>query len=130
MAYGGGGNGLIYVYNGNSIKQTLDFHGEDSGFVGAINWVGGKLFSGSRDGKVLITDTSSMTCIKGFQADALPRAIDSHLGKIVVGLRNGNIEEYDIESGEQKVLSSSHNDGEVWGLDSDGTYVYTTGDDN
>jgi WD40 repeat protein len=28
------------------------------------------------------------------------------------------------------LISTSHNDGEVWGLDSDGTYVYTSGDDN
>jgi len=61
-AYSGGANSLIYVVAGNSVKQTLNFH-EGGGFVGAISWVGGKLYSGSKDGKILITDTSSMSCI-------------------------------------------------------------------
>lgn len=48
-------------------------------------------------------------------------------------MRNGKIEEYNLDEGEgmaARVLHESHNSGEVWGLASDGVNVYTTADDN
>lgn len=61
----------------------------------------------------------------------MPRAIDCfNHEKFVVGLRNGSIVECNIESGEMNTLMQSHNDGEVWGLDMDSAYIYTSGDDN
>ena len=98
-AYAGGSNALIYVYNGNTCKTTLGFHGQ--GFVGAIIWIQGKLYSGGRDGRVVITDTATLTQEKAFDFGWLPRAIDSFNNeKFVVGLRNGSIVECNIESGE------------------------------
>jgi len=117
------------VYAGNTCKTTLGFHG--SGFVGAIMWNAGKLYSGGRDGRVVITDTETLTQEKAFDFGVLPRAIDVFNGeKIVVGLRSGTIVECNIESGEMTTVMQSHNDGEVWGLDMDSGFIYTSGDDN
>lgn len=127
--YAGASNGLIYVVGGSAVKSTLDFHA-GGGFVGAINWSEGKLFSGSKDGKICVTDTSSMTCIQAMAVGTLPRAIDSMNSLLIVGMRSGRIEEFDLETGESKLIHESHNDGEVWGLSSDGTHVFTSGDDN
>ena len=41
-AFAGGANSLIYVWNGNSCVKTLGFH--ERGFIGAINWIDGKLY--------------------------------------------------------------------------------------
>jgi len=129
QAYAGGSNSLIYVFAGNTCKTTLGFHG--SGFVGAIIWIQGKLYSGGRDGRVVITDSATLSQEKAFDFGVLPRAIDSFNNeKFVVGLRNGSIVECNVESSEQTTLMQSHNDGEVWGLDMDTAYIYTSGDDN
>jgi hypothetical protein len=56
--YAGGANALIYVWAGNSCQKTLGFH--ESGFIGALNWVEGKLYSGGKDGRVCIIDTNTM----------------------------------------------------------------------
>lgn len=107
----------------------MDFH-SGGGFVGAINWVGGKLFSGSKDGKICVIDTSTMECVQAMAVASLPRAIDSLGSSLIVGMRSGTIEEFNLETGDQVVVHESHNDGEVWGLSSDGTHVFTSGDDN
>jgi WD40 repeat protein len=88
------------------------------------------LYSGGKDGRVCITDTSSMECIKAIEFGMLPRAIDVHAGNLVVGLRNGSIVECNLETQEMKTYMQSHNDGEVWGLALDDSCVYTSGDDN
>lgn len=129
LAYAGGTNALIYVFAGNTIKQTLGYHGQ--GFIGALTWQQGKLYSGGRDGRVVVTDTSTMEQVQAFEFGVLPRALDSFNNeKFVVGLRTGSIVECDLATGEMKTVMESHNDGEVWGLDFDATHVYTTGDDN
>lgn len=71
-----------------------------------------------------------MEVTKRLTFGTLPRAIDVHNGKLVVGLRTGQIIECDLESEEMTPLMSSHNDGEVWGLAMDDAHVYTSGDDN
>jgi len=129
VAYAGGGNALIYVWGGNSIKRTLGFHGK--GFVGAITWQAGKLYSGGKDGRVVVTNTTTFEQEQAFDFGVLPRAIDSYKNeKFVVGLRTGSIVECDMATGAMTTIMEGHNDGEVWGLDMDDNHVYTTGDDN
>jgi len=127
-AYAGGANSGIYVWAGRTLAQVLKIH--DGGFVGALAWNSGRLYSGGRDGKVCVTDTSTMECLQSIDFGALPRAIDAQGSIIVVGLRSGSIVECDVETEELVTLMESHNDGEVWGLASDGSYIYTSGDDN
>jgi microtubule-associated protein-like 6 len=57
VAYAGGANGLIYVWNGNNCSKTLNFH--KGGFVGAIRFSEGKLYSGGKDGNLCIFDSST-----------------------------------------------------------------------
>lgn len=126
--YTGGANSLIYVWAGKTLRKTCGVH--EQGFVGAILWNSGKLYSGGKDGRVCITDTSTMECERVVDFGVLPRAIDILGTKLIVGLRTGSIVECDLDSGEQRTLMESHNDGEVWGLDIESDFVYTTGDDN
>ena len=59
--YSGGSNGKIYVWGGDdgrSCEKTLD--GLHKGFICALRVVNGQLISGAKDGKVIITDLSSM----------------------------------------------------------------------
>lgn len=127
-AFAGAANSLIYVWQGNSCKQTLGFH--DRGFIGAIVYTGGMLYSGGRDGRVCVIDGGSLECVNAIDFGTLPRAIDVHNGKLVVGLRTGQIVECDLETSTMTPLMESHNDGEVWGLTMDDAHVYTSGDDN
>jgi WD40 repeat protein len=126
--YSGAANALIYVWNGQQCVKTMGFHGK--GFVGAINWVDGKLYSGGKDGRVCIINPETFECENAFQFPALPRALDAQGSNIIVGLRTGSIVKLDTESGNMETVQQSHNSGEVWGLDTDDALVYTTGDDN
>jgi len=95
--FAGGSNALIYVWTGTNVKQTLGVHGD--GFVGAIIWQNGKLYSGGKDGRVVVTDTSTFEVISAFEFGVLPRAIDVFNDQfIIVGLRNGSIVECDMSS--------------------------------
>ena len=49
---------------------------------------------------------------------------------MLAGLRNGDIWLRPLDGGEGKVIMSSHNDGEVWGLCRHGDKIVTSGDDN
>ena len=49
---------------------------------------------------------------------------------MLAGLRNGDIWLRPLDSGEGKVIMSSHNDGEVWGLAMKDGKLLTSGDDN
>lgn len=46
------------MWNGNNIKTTLTCHA--GGFVGALQYANGKLYSGGKDGNVCITDVNSL----------------------------------------------------------------------
>ena len=127
-AFSGGANALVYVWNGTSIAKTIGCHGK--GFVGAITWVGGVLYSGGSDGKVCIIDCDTLEPTNAIQFPALPRALDAFNGNLVVGLRTGSIVQANMETGDMTTLMQSHNSGEVWGLSQDGCNVYTSGDDN
>ena len=53
-------------------------------------------------------------------------------GKILVGLRNGCIYEYEEASEEKKLLMVSHHEGEAWGLEivPENKSIFSVGDDN
>ena len=55
VAYTGGANGNVYVWNGNSLTSTFAAH--KGGFVGAIRWRDGKLYTGGKDGLVNVWNT-------------------------------------------------------------------------
>ncbi len=57
LIFAGGANGLIYVWNNSSLKTTLSFH---QGFVGAIRFSEGKIYSGGKDGNLNIIDPNSL----------------------------------------------------------------------
>lgn len=96
LCYAGATNSLIYVYSGNACKKAVGFH--DKGFVGAINWVDGKLYTGGRDGKVCIIDPAAMECISAIEFGMLPRALDVKDGNLIVGLMNGSIVQCNLDS--------------------------------
>jgi hypothetical protein len=64
--------------------KTLGFH--DRGFIGAINWIDGKLYSGGKDGRVCVINPETAECEKAINFGILPRALDVFNGKLVVGL--------------------------------------------
>ena len=128
IAYSGGCNAQIYVWDGQNLKSTHGIH--KSGFICTIRWSGGKLMSGGKDGQVIITDTATMTATHAHDFGGLVRAVDHHNGKAVVGLRSGQIYEWDMAEG-KKVIMESHNEGEVWGVCSiDDNQIGTSADDN
>jgi microtubule-associated protein-like 6 len=126
--YSGGANAKIHCWRNRSLKKAYKVH--DSGFVGAIKVFDGKVFSGGKDGNVIISDPNSGEAERVIEVGRLIRAIDYQDGNILVGDRDGNITEYN-EDDEATNLMKSHDDGETWGLDltNDGRII-TTGDDN
>jgi WD40 repeat protein len=95
-AFAGAANSLIYKIAGNSTKDTFSFH--ERGFIGAIVWISGMLYSGGRDGRVNVIDASSMEVQKCIDFGCLPRAIDIRDGELVVGLKTGAIVQCNLES--------------------------------
>lgn len=121
---------MIYVWNGRDLQTTIKAH--DAGFICALRFVDGKLYSGGKDGQVVITNTSTLSIEKKISFNnVLIRAIDVMAGKALVGLRDGTIFNVDLASGSKNAIMESHSDGEVWGLaPADENHVVTTGDDN
>mmetsp|Transcript_42835 Transcript_42835/g.50228 ORF Transcript_42835/g.50228 Transcript_42835/m.50228 type:complete len:569 (+) Transcript_42835:31-1737(+) len=128
LAYTGGANSCIYIWEGQNLKSTYDVHGK--GFVCAIKWADGKIISGAKDGNIVISDPSNGTAEKTIEVGELVRSVDMKGDKILAGLRNGTILEIDSK-GAKKEIMKSHSDGEAWGLAHAGgdTFV-TSGDDN
>lgn len=56
-AFSGGANSNIYCWEGQNLGKTYDVHGQ--GFVCAISWCEGKIISGAKDGKVVVSDPST-----------------------------------------------------------------------
>lgn len=127
-SYTGGANSHIYVWEGRELKEHYDVHGK--GFVCAIKWSEGKIISGAKDGKVVVSDPSTQSAERTIDVDSLVRSVDFHGGKILAGLRNGTILEICEKNNKTEVMKS-HSTGEAWGLalTGDGHFV-TAGDDN
>lgn len=90
VAYAGGANGLIYVWNGTSCSKTLNFH--KGGFIGALRFVEGKIYSGGKDGNLCIINAQSHELEKTISFDGiLIRAVDVYGGNALVGMRSGTI---------------------------------------
>ena len=129
VAYTGGVNSQIYVWNGRDLSSTIKAH--TGGFICALRFVEGNLYSGGKDGNVCIINVGSLTVTKTIPFGNLIRAIDVKAPKALVACRDGTIYEYDVPGGSKKVIMESHSDGEVWGLAPAGdSHVLTSGDDN
>jgi len=130
LCYSGGSNGKIYVWGGDGgrmCEKTID--GLHKGFVCAIRFAEGKLWTGAKDGKVHCIDTTTHQSTRCIEVGSLVRAIDCMGDKLLIGQRDGTIT---CMQGDNKMeIMHSHDNGEVWGLaqTSSGTIV-TSGDDN
>jgi WD40 repeat protein len=129
-AYTGSAKSQIYVWEGHELKTTID-SAHKSGFICAIKWAKGKLYSGGKDGNVVITDTTTLQVEKSFSFGNLVRAIDVEGTKALVGLRDGTIYHLDLSSSNKTAIMESHSDGELWALAAvDENHVVTAADDN
>lgn len=73
------------------------------------------LLSGGADLKVNVINPETMNVITSVDVEAVPRSVD-YSKYLLVGLRNGTIYEYDMQSNTKEAIMHSHHDGEVWGL--------------
>jgi WD40 repeat protein len=99
------------------------------GFVCALKYHNGNLYSGAKDGKLCQINIGNSQVTKTIEYPSLVRAIDcDDSGNLLVGQRDGTIS---YEDGSRTNIMYSHSDGEVWGLaqQADGTVV-TSADDN
>jgi WD40 repeat protein len=131
-AYTGATNSLIYVWDGAGSRQaTKTIEGHGKGFICSIIWRAGKLYSGGKDGNVLVTDTASGSVTATIEFGCLIRAIDVNTPNMVVGTRDGNIWCCNDDGSNKRKVMESHSDGEVWGLAvGTGNVLITTADDN
>jgi WD40 repeat protein len=72
--YSGGANSHIYCWEGNRLIGTYDVSGQ--GFISAIRYCDGKIISGSRDGKISISNPSTQKTEKTIDVGHLVRSID------------------------------------------------------
>jgi WD40 repeat protein len=89
------------------------------------------LITGGSDQLVCFVDPATLTSIRQIQLDSVPRSVD-FAKFLLVGQRNGNILEYDINRNIKEVIMHSHHDGELWAIsliEERGVFV-TAADDN
>jgi hypothetical protein len=55
VAYTGGCNSMIYVWGGRELSSTIAAH--KGGFICALRFASGKLYSGGKDGNMCIINT-------------------------------------------------------------------------
>lgn len=109
--------------------KTLDVH--KNGFVSALRFNNGNIYSGGKDGKVNIISIDTNEISKTFDMQCLVRAIDATATRVVVGLRNGSIVDINPSTGNQTVAVEAHSNGELWGLAvTDSEHFVTSCDDN
>lgn len=127
-AYSGGANSLIHCWRNRQLAKAYQVH--SSGFVGAIKIFENRVYSGGKDGCIIISNPNTEEIERKIEVGSLIRAIDYLDGNIVVGSREGTICEID-QSDTVTTLMNSHSDGEAWGLalTVDGKIV-SSGDDN
>lgn len=130
VCYTGGCNSKIYVWGQKELSSTIDAH--KGGFICALRFVSGKLYSGGKDGNLVITNTTSLQVEKSISfGGVLIRAIDVVGTKALVGLRDGTIYNLDLNNQNKQIIMESHSEGEVWGLGiADDNHIVTSGDDN
>ena len=102
----------------------------NNGFVCTINFCNGMLLSGGKDGDIHEIDRAGMCSKRKWSFNNLVRAVDCKDGTLMVGLRNGTICERPCDGGADNEIMHSHNEGEVWGLDTYNGQVITSGDDD
>lgn len=108
--YSGSIDGSVYLWNGPQCVKSVAI---TTGFVNSICVSGDKIYAGGKD-SIIILD-SGLGKNGTIQTGAQVRAIDSDGTNVLVGLRDGNIVEFNGNS-EKTVLMESHSDGEAWGL--------------
>lgn len=130
VCYTGAVNSQIYVWNGRNLVNTIKAH--SAGFICALRFAEGKLYSGGKDGKLAIINTQTLAVEKSLDfGGILIRAIDVMGGKALVGLRDGTIHHVELASGNKKAIMESHSEGEIWGLAAaDDQHIVTSADDN
>lgn len=111
--FSGSSEGSVYVWNGTSCMKSVSV---TTGLINSICVTDGKILVGGKD-TISVFD-SSLKKTSSIAVGAQVRAIDTHGGNILTGLRDGSIVEID-GSGNKKTLMQSHSDGEVWGLSID-----------
>ena len=130
ICYTGGANSKVYIWNpeDRTCSGTIDAH--KNGFICSIVFSEGRLFTGGKDGQVCEIDIANKAVLKAWDLENPVRAVDFKDGNFLVGLRNGTIWHKPAEGGDGKAIMSSHNDGEIWGLETHAGKVITSGDDN
>mmetsp|Transcript_25746 Transcript_25746/g.4328 ORF Transcript_25746/g.4328 Transcript_25746/m.4328 type:complete len:158 (+) Transcript_25746:1027-1500(+) len=129
-AVSGGTNGMVYLWEDRNCAKAVDVHGRGHA-VHTIKVDGNRIFSGGRDNNICELDADLNKVGSPKPVGACPRAIDCKDNNLLVGSRDGKIQE--MAGGNCKVLMESHCDGEVWGLavnPANPDIVVTTGDDN
>ncbi len=76
-------------------------------------------------------DPVTLTSLRQITVDSVPRSVDFSKF-LLIGLRNGNILEYDIVKSVKEVIMQSHHDGELWAgcVIEDYNVFLTAADDN
>ena len=133
VCYTAGANGSIYTWDTQGqLDKVVKVSSQE---ITALSHENGKLIAGSKDGKLTFLTTAGGDCTVEQTIDlggSHPKSVDYFNGKILVGLRNGNIVEIDEATQAQKVLLASHHEGEAWGLEviPEEKRIVTVGDDN
>jgi hypothetical protein len=109
---------MIYTWDSQGqLDKVIKAHSSE---ITAIIHENEKVISGGKDGNIVIHSTKSgeYTLEKtiSLEAGTYPKSLDYLNGKILVGLRNGNIYEINEETEEKRLLLASHHEGETWGL--------------
>ncbi|EGR34536.1 hypothetical protein IMG5_007950 [Ichthyophthirius multifiliis] len=142
ISFSGSSKGSVYIWNGNQAAKEIQLH---NGAIHAISVKDGLMFSsGAIDKQLKVLDVNTYEIQASHQLSNCARAIDYHNGVILVGTRNGCIQQ--INNGEINTLMNGHSTGETWGLYVDKKtgyvkniieYIYkqiyqviTSGDDN
>ena len=117
VGYTGAQTGDVYKWVDRQCAGT--YKAAKKGFVSAIRAVDGCLYAGGKCGTVTVFSLPDMTATTTVEFDSMVRAIDCMSGAMLVGVRDGSI--YHCEGGARKEIMASHHDGEVWGLDVQGS---------
>lgn len=109
---------MIYTWDSQGqLDKVLKAHSSE---ITAIIHENEKVISGGKDGNIVIHSTKggeyTLEKTISLEAGTYPKSLDYLNGKILVGLRNGNIYEINEETEEKRLLLASHHEGETWGL--------------